>query len=161
MMMLFRVPLARSPLAMLSSSLAARGCPGLSRARFPARSRIWSALALSNPPVVSLDEPLRRMIRSSGSPEIFRLYSRPSTRPKRMHDDATRSAVPTMVISVVFQRTFRLRTLYLIGIMTVQTTFLRPLITDELAAKSAGKRPLAKPTKSETPRPSRAMFQDT
>ena len=101
------------------------------------------------------------MIRSSGSPEIFRLYSRPSTRPKRMQDDATSRAVPSMVMSVVFQRTLRLRTLYLIGIMTFQTTFLRPLTTEEFAARSAGIKPLAKPTKSETPSPRSAMFQET
>ena len=93
------------------------------------------------------------MIRSSGSPEIFRLYSRPSTRPKRMHDDADQQGRPQdgherrlppdpEVADVVLDRDHG-----------VQTTFLRPLMTDEFAAKSAGKRPLAKPTKSETPRP--------
>ena len=160
MMILLRVPLARSPLAMLSSSLAASGIPDGLRA-MPGKVRISSALALSNPPVVSLDEPLRRMIRSSGSPEIFRLYSSPSTRPKRMHDDATRRAVPSTVISVVFHRTRRLRTLYLSGIMASQTTFLRPLMTEEFAAKTAGNSPLMKPTKSETASPSSAMFQET
>jgi hypothetical protein len=66
-----------------------------------------------------------------------------------------------MVMSVVFHRTLRLRTLYLIGIMTFQTTFLRPFTTDEFAARTAGITPLAKPMKNETASPSSAMFHET
>src|SRR5712691_3524681 len=83
----------------------------------PGRFRMSSAWTVWNPPVVSLVDPLRITIRSSGSPEIFRLCSRPSTRPNRMHDDQTTSPVPSTVISVVFQRTRRLRVLYLRGII--------------------------------------------
>src|SRR4051794_10637259 len=118
MITLLRVPLLRSPLAMLSISLAAMGAPVSSR-WIPGKFRILSALAASNPPVVSFDEPLRMMIRSSGSPETFRLYSSPSTKPKRMHDEETSKAVPSMVMNVVFHLTLRLRTLYLMGIMGV------------------------------------------
>ena len=53
-----------------------------------------------------------------------------------MHDDQTIRPVPRTVISVVTQRTRRLRTLYLSGIMTVQTTFLRPLTTESRAART-------------------------
>ena len=87
---------------------------------------------MSNPLLVSFVDPLRRTIRSSGSPETVRLCWSPSTRPNRMHDDQTISAGaqrPSSASST--QRTRRLRTLYLSGIMAVQTTFLRPLIDRE------------------------------
>ena len=54
---------------------------------------------VSKPPVVSVTEPLRITIKSSGSPEMFRLCSSPSTRPNRMHDDQTTSPVPSTVIT--------------------------------------------------------------
>ena len=122
---------------------ATSGRPDSSRA-MPGSVSSSSALSSSKPPVVSLVEPLRMTIRSSGSPEIFRLCSRPSTRPKRMHDDQTTRPVPSTVISVVFQRTRRLRTLYLSGIMAVQTTFLRPLMTERFAARTRGNEPAAR-----------------
>ena len=53
-----------------------------------------------------------------------------------MHDDQTTRPVPSTVISVVFQRTRRLRTLYLSGIMAFQMTFLRPSMTERLAARN-------------------------
>jgi hypothetical protein len=116
MMMLVVVPFSRSAIGMFNSSLAASGCPSWSR-MIPGNMIISSPLVVSNPPVVSVDEPLRITIKSSGSPEIKRLCSSPSTRPNRMHDDQTTKPVPRTVINVVFQRTRKLRTLYLSGII--------------------------------------------
>ena len=56
-MMLVLVPFSRSAIGMFSSSLAASGWPSSSR-RIPGRLRISSALAVSNPPVVSVDRAL-------------------------------------------------------------------------------------------------------
>ena len=127
----------------------------------PGRTSSSSAFDDSKPPVVSVTEPLRITIRSSGSPETFRLCSSPSTRPKRMHDDQTTRPVPSVVITVVFQRTRRLRMLYLSGIMAVQTTLRKPSMTERFAARTAGYSPLARPMKSEMARPWSAMFQGT
>ena len=49
-----------------------------------------------------------------------------------MHDDQTTSPVPITVISVVFQRTRRLRTLYLSGIMAAQMTLRSPSMTEQI-----------------------------
>src|SRR5271169_2173195 len=83
----------------------------------PGKLRISSALTDSNSPVVSFEDPFRMTIKSSGSPEIARLCSSPSTRPNKIHDDQTTIPLPSTVINVVFQRTRRFRTLYLKGIM--------------------------------------------
>ena len=45
--------------------------------------------------------------------------------------------------------------------MAVQMTLLKPSMTDRLAARTAGYKPLANPIKSETARPWSAMFQGT
>ena len=158
--MLVVVPFLRCAIGMFRSSLAAIGLLSWSLA-IPGRISNSSAFEVSNPPVVSVTEPLRITIRSSGSPETFRLCSSPSTRPNRMHDDQTTSPVPSVVIRVVFQRTRRLRMLYLSGIMAAQTTLRNPSMTDMFAARTAGYRPLSNPTKSEMARPWRAMFQGT
>src|SRR5580704_17855752 len=83
----------------------------------PGKLRTSSALTDSKSLFVSFDDPFRMTIKSSGSPETARLCSSPSTRPNRMHDDQTTIPLPSTVISVVFQRTSRFRTLYLNGIM--------------------------------------------
>ncbi len=110
-------PPMRSMIGMFSSSSAASGRPCSSRA-MPGIVAIFSAFVRSKPPLVSFDDPLRSTIRSSGSPETFRLCSSPSTSPKRMHDDQTIAPVPRIVSSVVTQRTRRFRTLYLSGIIS-------------------------------------------
>ncbi len=130
-------PVLRWAIGMFSSSSAAIGLPSLSFS-IPGKTSRSSAFEVSKPPVVSVTEPLRITIKSSGSPETFRLCSSPSTRPNRMHDDQTTSPVPSVVITVVFQRTCRLRTLYLSGIMAVQITLRRPSITERFAARTAG-----------------------
>ena len=136
-MMFVVVPFWRCAIGMFSSSSAAIGLPSLSFS-IPGKTSSSSAFDVSKPPVVSVTEPLRITIKSSGSPETFRLCSSPSTRPNRMHDDQTTSPVPSVVITVVFQRTRRLRTLYLSGIMAAQITLRRPSITERFAARTAG-----------------------
>src|SRR4051794_16426650 len=116
MMMFVRLPSPRPIPGMFSSSDAASTAPDSSR-RMPPSVRTLSALSLANPPLTSFVEPLRRMIRSSGSPETVMLCCRPSTRLKTRHDDQTIMPVPRTVSAVVTQRTRRLRVLYLIGIM--------------------------------------------
>ncbi len=151
--MLVLVPFSRSAIGMFKQLLGGQRMAFLVAGDARQKSRSSSACRRSNPPVVSFEDPLRITIRSSGSPEMFRLCSSPSTRPKRMHDDQTTSPVPRTVISVVFQRTRRLRTLYLSGIMAAQMTLRKPSMTERLAARRAGKMPLANPMNSETARP--------
>src|ERR1700722_16184854 len=136
-MMFVFVPFSRSAIGIFKSSLAASGWPSRSR-NIPGRIRISSALLVSNPPVVSVDEPLRITIKSRGSPEILRLCSKPSTRPNRIHDDHTTKPVPMTVISVVFHRTRKLRTLYLSGIMGASDDPPQP-VNDREIGRSNGR----------------------
>ena len=151
-MMLFRVPLARSPLAMLSSSLAASGAPDGSRCDARQGQDLVGLGALEAPGglvgrALAEDDQVERVARDLQA--VFQALDQAEEDARRRDQEARpqdghqrRLPADPEVADVVLDRDH-----------DVQTTFLRPLITDELAAKSAGKRPLTKPTKSETPSP--------
>lgn len=116
------------------------GWPELSVA-IPPRLAISLATFWSMLLEVSWVVPFRRTIKSNGSPLIRNAWSSPSVSPNVSTVAQTTSPVPTTVINVVTQRTRRLRTLYLTGIIGAglshwrasgqgYTTRRRPSITD-------------------------------
>ena len=151
-----RPPRTRSTTGICRSSPDARGWR-LSSCAIPPRFLILSDESRTIPLTVSEVDPFRMTIRSRGSPESFMLCSSPSTRLKSPQEDQTMRPVPRTVIIVLTHRTRRFRTLYLIGTIGGQTTFLRPLTTESREAWMAGNSPLKAPMPSATTSPPRAV----